>query len=301
MDLNKVDLNLLLVFNQLVIERRVSRVAESLGVSQPAVSNALNRLRKLLNDDLFLRTSHGMEPTPRALQLAEPIAYAIDTIKSALSQESVFEPATSTRSFTIAATDIGEIYFLPPLLNRLAEMAPGVTLSTIRHNPANLKDDMESGRADFAIGLLPQLQGSFFRQRLFRQRFVCVFRNQHPLAKRKIVSKEDFYSAKHAVVVLHGTGHGEIDKLIDRKGAERRIQLSVPHFVAMGHILQETDLIATLPERLAKRLEGPFKLTCVPHPVKLPDHSIDLFWHAKLHRDPANQWLRRLMFELFTV
>lgn len=300
MDLNKVDLNLLLVFNQLVIERRVSRVAESLGVSQPAVSNALNRLRKLLNDDLFLRTSQGMEPTPRALQLAEPIAYAIDTIRSALSQENVFDPASSTRHFTVSSTDLGEIYFVPTLLNRLLKVAPGVTVSTMRHNPASLKEDLESGRADIAVGLLPQLQGSFFRQRLFRQRFVCAFRQQHPLAKKKVVTKEDFYSAKHAVVVFPGTGHGEVDKLIDRKGAERKIQLSVPHFVAMGHILQETDLIATLPERLVKRLEGPFKLKGVPHPVKLPDHSIGLFWHAKLHREPANQWLRRLMFELFT-
>ena len=166
--------------------------------------------------------------------------------------------------------------------------------------PDSLKEDLESGRADLAVGLLPQLQGSFFRQRFFRQRFVCAFRQQHPLAKKKVVTKEDFYSAKHAVVVFPGTGHGEVDKLIDRKGAERKIQLTVPHFVAMGHILQETDLIATLPERLVKCLEGPFKLKGVPHPIKLPDHSIGLFWHAKLHREPANQWLRRLMFELFT-
>lgn len=297
MNLRKLDLNLLLVFNQLMIERRVSTVAESLGVSQPAVSNALRRLRQLLGDELFLRTARGMEPTPFAEQLAEPIAYSLDTINNALSQKHVFDPDKGERNFTIGMTDIGEIYLMPRLLAQLQKLAPRVTLSTARHG--DIKEEMEKGKVDLAVGLLPALQGGFFRQRLFRQRYVCLLRARHPLANQKKLSLEDFRAAQHLLVIAAQTGHSDLDKLFERKGIVRQVQLAVPHFVAIGHILQASDLIATVPERLAQRLEQPFELRSVPHPVNLPEHSIDLFWHAKLHRDPANQWLRRIVFKLF--
>src|SRR6476659_6162696 len=133
MDLKDIDLNLLVVFQQLFTERRVSVVADNLGLTQPAISNALNRLRKMLGDELFLRTSRGMEPTPYASQLAEPIAYALTTIHDTLSRKVEFDPASSTRKFTIAMTDIGEIHFLPKLMSKLSDIAPGVTVSTVRN------------------------------------------------------------------------------------------------------------------------------------------------------------------------
>ena len=170
MNLRDIDLNLLVVFNQLLVERRVSKVAEKLGLTQPAVSNALARLRKLLGDELFLRTPRGMQPTPFADELAEPVAYALGMIHGALNQRSSFEPATSQRSFTIGMTDIGEIYFLPKLMDELARLAPGVSVSTVRNAAVNLKDEMEAGHVDLALGLLPQLKGGFFQRRLFRQR-----------------------------------------------------------------------------------------------------------------------------------
>lgn len=300
MDLSKLDLNLLLVFNQLMIERRVSPAAEALGVTQPAISNALRRLRQLLDDDLFLRTARGMEPTPFAEQLAEPIAYALDTINDALSQRQSFDPGKSDRTFTLGMTDIGEIYSMPRLLARLQQVAPGIRLQTVRpYDEDGLKEQMERGLVHATVGLLPQLQGGFYRQRLFRQGWVCVFSRNHPLAKKKSVTMADFSAARHVVVSAGGTGHSAINKLMDRKGVERNIQLTVPHFVAVGHILQDSNLVATLPERLAQRLEKPFELKFVPHPCKLPEHTIDLFWHSKLHRDPANQFLHRLIFELF--
>src|SRR3954466_7986047 len=146
MELRDIDLNLLVVFNQLLAERRVNAAAQSLGITQPAVSNALSRLRRLLGDELFLRTARGMEPTPFAEELAEPVAYALGAIHSALNQRSTFDASTSTRSFTVGMTDIGEIYFLPALMERLAQHAPGVTLSTVRNTAVNLKDEMESGK-----------------------------------------------------------------------------------------------------------------------------------------------------------
>jgi DNA-binding transcriptional LysR family regulator len=298
MDLKDIDLNLLVVFNQLLVERRVSKVAENLGLTQPAVSNALARLRKLLGDELFLRTPAGMEPTPFADQLAESVTYALGMIHSAINQRTSFDPHSSTRSFTIGMTDIGEIYFLPALMDRLRHEAPGVSLSTVRNTAVNLKDEMEAGKVDLAIGLLPQLKAGFFQRRLFRQRYVCLFRKGHRLDKKKI-SLAEFSSAEHLVVMSAGTGHGKVDELLKRSGVERNIRLTVPHFVGVGHILQATDLVATVPERLAQRLIEPFGLACVNHPATLPEVAINVFWHAKYHKEPANQWLRSLVFDTF--
>jgi len=297
-EIKDVDLNLLAVFNQLLVERRVSKVAENLGLTQPAISNALARLRKLLGDELFLRTPGGMEPTPFADQLAEPVAYALGMIHSALNQRSTFDPAVSERVFTIGMTDIGEIYFLPSLMERLAAAAPRLSLSTVRNTAVNLRDEMSAGHVDLAIGLLPQLKGGFYQRRLFKQRYVCMFRKAHRLDKRKI-SLQEFSAAEHVVVVSAGTGHGKVDELLERSGIERKVRLTVPHFVAIGHILHNTNMVATVPERLAQRMVEPFGLSYVSHPAALPEVAINVFWHAKHHKDPANQWLRGLLFEMY--
>jgi DNA-binding transcriptional LysR family regulator len=299
MELRDVDLNLLVVFNQLLVERRVNAVASSLGITQPAVSNALARLRRLLGDELFLRTSRGMEPTPFAEQLAEPVAYALGTLHSALNQRVSFDPLSSSRSFALAMTDIGEIYFLPPLMEILERMAPKVSISTVRNTSASLKDDMEAGRVDLALGLLPDLKAGFFQRRLFRHRYVCMFRKGHVLDKGRMTLQE-FSNADHVIVVAAGTGHSRVDAMLD-DSVQRRVRLKVPHFVAVGHLLSETDMIATVPERFAARCVKPFGLTYVPHPAKLPEIAINVFWHAKFHREPGNQWLRTLIFNTFSV
>ena len=298
MELHEIDLNLLVVFNQLLAERRVSRVAEKLGVTQPAVSNALAKLRRQLGDELFLRTPRGMEPTPYADQLAESVGYAMAMIHGGLNQRSHFDPAHERRAFTIGMTDIGEIVFLPDLVERLRRDAPGVTLSTVRTTAVNLRDELASGQVDLAIGLLPQLKAGFFTRRLFLQRYVCLMRRGHALDKAR-PTRADFTAAEHLVVVAAGTGHGKVDELLTRSGVQRTVRLTVPHYVSVGHLLQGSDLVATVPERLAEGLAGPFGLVARPHPVKLPTASINAFWHARYHRAPANRWLRSLVFELF--
>src|ERR1700681_4769348 len=276
MELRDVDLNLLVVFNQLLAERRVNAIALSLGITQPAGVNAPGRLRRLLGDELFLRTSRGMEPTPFAEQLAEPVAYALGTLHSALNQRVSFDPGSSTRSFALAMTDIGEIYFLPSLMEILERVAPKVSITTVRNASATLKDDMEAARVDLAMGLLPDLKAGFFQRRLFRHRYVCMFRKGHPLDKRSI-SLQEFSAADHVVVISAGTGHGKVDDMLTHSGIRRRVRLRVPHFVAVGHILGETDMIATVPERFAERCVEPFDLRFVPHPAKLPEIAINLF------------------------
>ncbi|MDR6583525.1 LysR family transcriptional regulator [Herbaspirillum frisingense] len=299
MELKDIDLNLLVVFNQLLVDRRVSIVAEKLGQTQPAISNALNRLRRLLGDELFLRTSKGMEPTSLSIQLAEPIAYALSAIHSTLNQQALFDPERTSRTFTIGMTDIGEIYFLPRLMDTLAGIAPNISINTVRNTTINLKDGMESGHVDLAVGLLPQLKTGFFQQRLFEQKYVCLMRRGHALDKKKI-SVEEFSEAEHVMVVAPGTGHAKLDEAIERKGIRRNIRLSVPHFVAVGHILSTTNMIATVPERYARQCLAPFNLRFLEHPVDLPETGINVFWHAKFHKEPGNQWLRRLMFDLFS-
>jgi DNA-binding transcriptional LysR family regulator len=298
MELTDIDLNLLVIFNQVLIERSVSKAADNLGVTQSAVSNCLARLRKALGDQLFLRTPKGMEPTPFAEQLAEPVAYVLGALYSALNQRTTFSPANSDRAFTVGMTDIGEIYTLPALMDALDRDAPGVSISTVRNTAVNLKDEMEAGHVDLAIGLLPQLKAGFFQRRLFRQGYVCMFRKGHHLDKRRISLKE-FSDASHVVVVSAGTGHGKVDELLDRSGVKRRVRLTVPHYVALGHILRATDMLATVPALLAEKITEPFGLVAVSHPAQLPDIAINLFWHAKYHKDPANQWLRGLIFQLF--
>lgn len=299
MELRDIDLNLLLVFDRMLAEKRVSAVAESLGLSQPAISNALARLRRAFGDELFLRTARGMEPTPFALQLAEPVAYAMGTLHGALNQQTVFDPATSTRSFTLAMTDIGEIYFAPVLMEVLSLAAPGVTISTVRNTAVNLRDAMEAGQVDIAIGLLPQLKASIFQRRLFKQRYVCLFSATHPLAAKSKLTLKDFSAAEHLLVKAAGTGHGQVDELMAAQGIARRIRLTVPHFVAIGHILRSTPMIATVPERLAQSIAEPFGLVWRTHPVALPQIAINAFWHARFHRDPGNQWLRGVLFDRF--
>lgn len=298
MELHEIDLNLLVVFNHLLVERRVSKVADNLGISQPAVSNSLAKLRKHFGDELFLRTPKGMEPTPFAEQLAESVSYALAMIHSGVNQRSSFDPATERRSFTVGMTDIGEIVFLPELLARVQREAPGIALSTVRNTAINLRDELESGKVDMAIGLLPQLKAGFFQRRLFKQRYVCLMRRGHRLDKKRVTLAE-YAGAEHLVVVSAGTGHGKVDELLRRSGIERTVRLTVPHYVSVGHILQGSDLVTTVPEKLADRLLQPFGLAKVAHPAQLPDVAINAFWHAKVHRSPANRWLRTLVFELF--
>lgn len=299
LELRELDLNLLLVFDRMLALKRVSAVAQALGLSQPAVSNSLARLRKALGDELFVRSAHGMAPTPFAQQLAEPVTHAMAALHGAVNRERSFDAATSQRSFTLAMTDIGEIYFAPRLMELLSRTAPGVTLSTVRNTAINLGEAMEGGTVDLAIGLLPQLQAGFFQRRLFMQRYVCLLRAAHPLAAKARLSLKDFCAAEHLLVQAAGTGHGQADEVMKAQGIARRVRLAVPHFVALGHLLQSSDMIATVPEKLAQSLSEPFGLVWRTHPVALPQIAINCFWHGRFHRDAGNQWLRALVFESF--
>ncbi len=300
MDITKLDLNLLVVFHHLLMHKKVSAVAQVLGMSQPAVSSALGRLRASLGDDLFLRTQAGMEPTPYALQLAEPVALSLNGLQQAFNVRAAFEPKSSCRNFKIAMTDVGEMYFLPVLMKGLSREAPGVTVQVESVTHPSLKEDMTAGRIDLALGLLPQLQAGFFQQALFRQKYICLMRKGHPLAGKNKLSLSTFTEAEHVRVVASGTGHGRVDVALEQKKLRRHIRLTVPHYVALGDVLSQSDLIATVPERFADRILRPYDLVKRDLPIQVDESAIHQFWHSRLHRDPGHQWLRQHVGDLFT-
>ncbi|PSJ37800.1 LysR family transcriptional regulator [Zobellella taiwanensis] len=296
--LQDIDLNLLLVFQLMYRERKTGVVAEQLGLSQPAVSNALARLRKALNDELFERTSRGMKPTPYADLIAEPIAYALATLQDTINYHERFEPLSSERAFRIAMTDLGEMYLLPRLMAHLARVSPGISITTVRNSDDSLKEEMEAGSVDLAIGLLPQLEAGFYQRRLFEQQYVCLMRKDHPLAGGPL-DLEAFSQARHIVIEAQGTGHGRVEKLLAQSGVRRIVKLRLPHFMSAPYIVRETDLIATVTEKLALQTMDTLGLVVHRHPVALPSVQINLFWHRRYHQDTGSIWLRSQIFNLF--
>ncbi|AET94014.1 LysR family transcriptional regulator (plasmid) [Burkholderia sp. YI23] len=298
MNLDEVDLNLLLLFQRLMQERHVSKVAEQMNMSQPGVSNALAKLRRRLHDPLFVRGPGGVVPTPFALRLSEPVDQALAILHDAFNPATGFDPMRVTRTITIGMTDIGEVVFLPALVERLSREAPGIALNTVRDTSVNLSNEMAEGRVDLAIGLLPQLKGGFYQRRLFDQGYVCLFRRGHALDDAPLTLAA-WREAEHLVVVSAGTGHGQVEDWLKQRGVQRRVRLTVPHFMSVGYILQRTDLIATVPERLALQLAAPFSLSLRALPATLPAAPIHLFWHARVQQDEGNRWLRGMVIDLF--
>jgi len=298
MDLSSIDLNLLRILHRLLQERHVSRAAQDLGLSQPAVSNALRRLRVQLGDDLLVRSAAGMQPTPLAQRLAGPIAQALELLDDALRAQAPFDPADSVRQFTLAMSDVGELYFLPVLMRALAQLAPGVTLRTTALDSPGLGPSLSTGEIDLALGSLPRLQGGFYQQSLFRQGYLCLMRNGHPMAEGPL-TRAAFLACEHVRVEAPGTGHGRVDSEFERRGIRRRIRLSVPNYVALGHVLASTDLIATVPERFAERVCAALALRTHPLPVRIASGVIRQFWHQRSHRDSGHEWLRRQVSSLF--
>ncbi|MDK9688308.1 LysR family transcriptional regulator [Halomonas sp. LC1] len=297
--LANIDLNLLVFFDLLYQEQNTQRVALRLGITQPAVSHALKRLRHLLEDELFERTSQGLQPTPRASRLHPGIADALSRMNDTLNLCDDFNPAQSDRTFHINMTDIGEIVFLPRLLQHLSHHAPGVSINTVRSHHNDLKNEMEEGEIDLAVGLIPQLGAGFYQQRLFVQRYVCLMREHHPLAAKEF-SLEAFRTAHHAVVVARGTGHGIIEEHLAHAGVMRPVRLTLPHFAAVPYIVSSSDLVVTVTDKLAEATRIRFGLAIREHPLTLPEIPINLFWHRRFHQDPGNRWLRGLMFSLFS-
>jgi DNA-binding transcriptional LysR family regulator len=293
-----LDLNLLRVFDAVLHDRTVTAAAARLGLTQPAVSNALGRLRALLGDPLFVRTASGMEATPFARGVAEPVRQALALIETALAHGPGFEPATATRAFRFYMSDLGQVEFLPPLVERVQRLAPGVRLEAVAVDLDDIGDALASGALDIVVGFLPGLGPPIARRALFRDRYVCLMRADHPIER---LTRKKFLEASHALVTYRAGGHRVIEEALERAGVARRIALRVPHFTVMPMVLERTDLILTLPARVARVYESRGRFKSLPPPVPIPPAEVAVHWHERFDGDPGNRWLRQQVVELFSA
>jgi DNA-binding transcriptional LysR family regulator len=296
----QLDLNLLVALDALLVEGNVTRAAERLGLSQPAMSHALNRLRVLLDDPILVRTPRGMVPTPRAEELAPAIHAALDDIDRALRGRPPFDPSTARRAFTIAAVDLSELTILPPLLARIAEDAPGIDLLVRPLRLDTIEEELESGLVDVAFVVLNADDDlGALRQRLFHESFVCVVRADHPTVGEALTI-EEFVALDHALVGPRGRRGGFVDSELARLGLTRRVALMVPHFLVAPMVVAKSDLILTLPERIARAFAAilPLRIVPTPAPLTLAGFDVSQIWHERQSLDPAHAWLRGLIADV---
>jgi DNA-binding transcriptional LysR family regulator len=295
-NITAVNLNLLLAFEALLEEHNVSRAATRIGLSQPAMSNALARLRQVFGDPLFQRTSRGVKATARALELAGPVRSGLAHFRSALDERPRFDPAASTRSFRIAMTDYAELVLLGPLLRNVARTAPAVQIVARRVERIFVapEADLRSGAFDAAIGFFPEANALDPRIRsadLFEERNVCIFRRAHPLLRKRFGLRE-FAAAGHVAVFYRDDTVGLIDNILAGHGLRRRIQATTPHFLSAPNVVAQSDLVAVVPEGLARRYRRALRLEIRKPPILLPTFHMRLLWHEHSSEDPAQQWLR---------
>lgn len=295
---HQVDLNLLSVFQEVYRERQISGAARRLGLSQSAVSNALARLRRLFGDELFVRTGQGMQPTPFAEGLAEPVGSALAQVALALNRRSGFDPMTSERRFTLAMTDVGELHFMPTLIERCRLAAPRLQISSVRAGSIALKEEMESGRVDLAIGPFEDISEALYQRLLFRQPYVTMMRRGHPLTQGK-VDLARFAEAEHLFVDSRESPYERINQLLEKAGIGASTRFRVPHFTAVPYIVGSSELVVTVPQKLAERAGPPFGLAWITPPLALPPLQTNMFWHRRYNQDPGNQWLRALVADAF--
>lgn len=292
-----MDMKLLAVFDEIYKTRSVSRAGENLELAQTSVSLALARLRRQFNDPLFVRTGSGMMPTPHAIALVQPLRQALELLRIATQQQVVFDPFSSSRNFHIAMTDISHLEFLPSLINKIGKLAPDVRVDVLRIT-SDTPRLLESGEADLAVGFMPELEAGFYQQKLFDQTFACVVRRDHPRIKQRL-TENLFKSEKHVVITAPGTGHELVEQGLARQRVARMVALSLPTLPGVGNLLAHTDLVATVPERVAQMLVRIAKVKALPPPFKFPSFSIKQHWHERYQQDPANQWLRSTVADLF--
>jgi DNA-binding transcriptional LysR family regulator len=294
-----LDLNLLPVFDALIRIGNVSRAAEELDMSQSAVSHALKRLRAFFGDPLFLKTGSGMQPTPRALELRQPVLDVMGTVRGKLLVREGFDAAVARRTFTLCLTDMGELIFLPRLIFRLREAAPGCTLRTLQLPMDQVPQALESGKADLALGSLRAVPEGLYQQQLFTRSFVTIV-NRHNHAIGNVLSHKQFFELEHIVVSMSGRIEDAYDAIVDELEGPRRIYLTTPHFLTVPMIIEQNpQLIATVPRELATKFAAYNSIRMFETPVAVPPFAIRQHWHPRFQHDEANTWLRRLVKETF--
>jgi DNA-binding transcriptional LysR family regulator len=292
MHLSGVDLNLLPLLDALLTERHVTRAAKAVGLSQPAASRALGRLRLLFDDPILVRSGRGFALTPRAETLRDPVRRALGLVEGAIATPSRFDPAAARRTARFMSDDYSELLLLPGLLDRLTRKAPGVDV-WVHPLHGTTTQPLLDGDADFMI--MPVREGERLApgvraDPLYSDRFVCLVKRGHPVAKKPTLDR--FLSARHAFIAPRARRGGPVDDALAARGKERRIALTVPHFLVMPFLVASSDLVLTLGERIARLYAGFLPVVLFEPPLPLPGFTIGLFWHEKDANDPGLAWLR---------
>ena len=290
-----VDLNLLKLFDALIKERSVTRAGQKLGLSQPAASRGLGRLRRMLGDKLVIPTAKGLELTPRAAFLSEPVAKLLEEAKQIVAP-SIFSPSETTGRISIAANDHMSLLLMPKLLSKLATLAPNLDLEIAAPSGDNVKL-VAQGEVDLAIGVYDKLPARFHQRSLYNEDFVCLVRRDHPVLS-KHWDLECFIALSHISVIITGHGKNVVDEALAKLNLSRRIAVRLPHFLAAPMLVAESDMILSLPRRLANRIATSMPVEVLELPLEIERFSPSIIWNEKRHDDPAHIWLRNLIMEV---
>lgn len=292
-DIRAINLNLLAAFDALMQERNVTRAAGAMGVTQSAMSNSLAQLRLLFEDPLFRRTPRGIDPTPRALELSEPIRRGLGFLDRALTKRS-FEPRTESRTFVIATSDYVEFVLLPPLLGRLNREAPGVRLEVRPWGLHQVPPTLARGEADLMIGFYNEVPAHHAQALLFDETYVCIARKGHPGLGRK-PSLEAWLAQKHVLVSQQGNSPGTVDRALAARNLQRTVGARVSHFLLVPTLIAKTDMVAAVNARVATVLADSLGLRVFAPPIALPKGRIGQVWHEQMTHDPGHRWFRELI------
>ena len=293
-----IDLHSLRVLDEIYKTGSLSRTAVHLGLTQPAISISLTKLRRHFDDALFVRVGNVMKPTPQAEGLMDNVRAALAALESTLAYRLDFDPATTDRTFRIAMTDIGQIVILPAMLDVLKREAPFARLQV-----SNVSDrtpqSLEAGELDLALGFIPQIPEAFFQQALFRERFACLCRVDHPRVAGPPTLAQ-FEQESHVLIETSGTGHLIIERTLEGLRIDRRIAVTIPNFLGLATIVGHTDYLCTLPRKAALIMARGGEVAAHDLPFDLPDYTVRQHWHERQARDPGNRWLRSVMSSLFS-
>lgn len=306
LNFRSLDLNLLRVFDEVMAERSLTRAAHKLSLTQPAVSNALRRLRELLGDELVVRSGQGMEPTPRALALWPPVREALTQLQATLAPDG-FNPATATSTFVLAMADATAATLIPPLVEIIEREAPGVSLRVLPLTTRDPRRLLEDEAADMAIGYFPAVLAdltaraqsghmvAFESKRLYSGKYMCVMRQGHPLAAPGALSLDAFCTARHMLVSFSGRAFGFIDEALASLGRKRRVVLTVNQFFTAGRVVADSDLLTVLPQHFVPVTGIAAALAQRELPFEVPTVHVDALWLRRGPQPAARDWLRQVL------
>jgi DNA-binding transcriptional LysR family regulator len=300
MNLSKVDLNLFVVFDAIYTEANLTRAGEIVGITQPAVSNSLSRLRTLFNDPLFVRTSKGMSPTPMARSIIGPVRQALALMRSSVQNSEEFSPDTSDKLYRMSMSDLAEMLLLPNLFKQLRLQAPRVDVESYSVKRRDIARELASGGLDLAIDAPLIMDPHVKSMSLVTDRQVCVFRADHAQIGDKL-SLDNYLSLNHLHVSTRRRGLGQVDLELGKLGAKRRVALRTRHYLMTPSILEQTDLVLTIPKRFAAYIGARHPLRFLELPFRVPPHEVHLFWHESTDQDPANRWMRDIILSFYNM